>query len=190
MRLAITGSSSTGKSELAKALLRHPIARKLLRERVNLDARRLIEQLGHRSMDEMNQEEARAFELIYFFRKRELEFGKQQFLTERSFVDVAAYWLGRDASPAVRGVTEYVVAECEARAREYDLHVLLPFGAVPFVEDGYRSADGNFHRQIDQRIRDLLSAWKLETITLRDPDLLTRVDAIVSYVELRSEPGL
>lgn len=183
MRLSFTGSSSTGKTTLALRLKEHPAFSSLTY--VTADSRALLEQMGHQSMDRMTREETREFQLRYLQRKLCLESGIENYMTERSTVDVAAYWLVRDAFDLpVRDRDEYI-ERCKAHACKYDLHIFLPFGLIPFHFDGYRSENLEFHKQIDLQIRAFLSEWRVEHITLDSVDLDSRIEQVLEHVKAR-----
>lgn len=95
MKLALTGSSSTGKTTLIMSVLSH-----LLASNSNIifcapDARQLLKDLGHSSMDRMSRTEMREFQLLYYLNKTLIEEDRNNFITDRSFVDIAAHWLNR-----------------------------------------------------------------------------------------------
>lgn len=166
MKVAFTGSSSTGKTTLARRLERRADFSVRFGQVVGEDARSLLRAMGHMSMDEMSRDELREFQRRYFDRKATKESLLQSFLVDRSFVDVAAYWLVRDSHDLPSPERDGLVASCEKLAKGYDLHVYFPMGVVPFQSDGYRSEDSTFHRRIDAKIAELLSLWKLRTIRL------------------------
>lgn len=161
MRIALCGSSSTGKTTLAIRLMENGEFRNLIPQFITTDARKLLKQGGFTSMDLMTQDQLRDFQLEYFQRKMNLENEQSAFLTDRSFVDVAAYWTERDMEGAEEDEINVLIAPCRERARTYDIHFFLPFGVIPFSADGYRSSDLNLHKRIDRRIRALLIEWKL-----------------------------
>src|SRR4051812_17933176 len=96
MRIAFTGTSSTGKTTLARELMRVPEFANVVGTFLTEDARALLRELAHKSMDTMSRDELRRFQEEYFQRKAKKEQGAGSFLVDRSFVDVAAYWLVRD----------------------------------------------------------------------------------------------
>lgn len=149
---------------------------------VTADARDLLEEMGHHSMDVMTKEQTLEFQRRYLERKLALEAGAHPILTERSTVDVAAYWLVRDAAGLPVGSRDEYVETCRAHAEKYDLHVYLPFGVIPFRSDGYRSENLDFHEQIGRQIKTLLDEWKLEYITLEMADMNDRVARILEHV--------
>jgi nicotinamide riboside kinase len=179
MRVAFTGSSSTGKSTLANALMKVGSFRQLVPYYLPSEGKEILSELGFTGLDSMTQEETAFYELAYFARKVGREAGVDAFLTDRSFVDVAAYWIERDAAGRGAYVESLLVDPCERLARGYDLHFLMPMGLIPFEEDGRRSSDGESHARIDARIRRLLDEWAITYVEITDVDLSGRVEIVL-----------
>jgi nicotinamide riboside kinase len=141
-------------------------------KRITVDSRAILRRLGHMDMDRMTQTETAAFQREYFERKLALEHAEDAFLTERSFVDVAAYWVERDSPGDTDGP---FVAACHQAVARYDLHIYCPWGVIPFAGDGYRSADLTLHERFDARVRSFLVQWALPAVALVTADLGSRV---------------
>ena len=179
MRIAFTGSSSTGKTTLAREVMRIPEFEVLVGRFLTEDARALLREMGHTSMDEMSREDLRSFQRRYYDQKSENEKRFESFLVDRSFVDVAAYWLVRDAFDLEPKDRDALVLSCEAGARLYDLHFYFPIGSIPFISDGYRSERIDFHERIDAAIRDLCIQWRITLIPIASPNLKQRIEQVV-----------
>jgi predicted ATPase len=180
MKIALTGSSSTGKTTLANCLRTHPEFRRRLPDFVTTDARRILDSLGHANIDNMDPQSLRQFQQLYLARKLELETGKDNYLTDRSFVDVAAYWIERDARDLPPSEYDGLVETCRSAADRYDLHVFLPFGVIPFKSDGYRSHDMEAHGRIGDRISKLLDTWGVRVLRLDMVALDERAAAVLT----------
>jgi len=178
MKVALTGSSSTGKTTLALCL--HTDATFLLRipHYITTDAGALLRSLGHSRIDSMQAHELRRFRECYFAKKTELEFGRDNYLTDRSFVDVAAYWIELDAANLSAAERRPLVEQCRRAATIYDLHVYCPFGQIPFARNNCRLESVAFHERIDRRIRVLLRDWGCRVVPLDVVDLADRVNAV------------
>lgn len=181
MKLTLTGSSSTGKTTLALELSRCPNLS--IPEFVSADARTLLDEMGHHSMDRMTREELREFQLLYLERKLAMEAQCASFITERSTVDVAAYWLVRDAFDLPEAERNSYIERCRIHSLSYDLHVYLPFGVIPFIFDGYRSEDVSFHEAIDDQIKTLLREWGIHYMSLDTINLESRVETVVAAIK-------
>ncbi|MGI5143924.1 AAA family ATPase [Streptomyces sp. CA-106110] len=180
MRIALTGSSSTGKTTLAHALLRDARFQKYATEIRSINARDTLARLGFSAMDKMSREEARYFQLAYYIQKESDERKcREGFITERSFVDVAAYWIERDTHDRSHFEKMMLIDPCAENARAYDIHIYLSFGSIPFYPDGWRSEDVSFHERIDRRIRSLLGEWGLHYIAITSADLSERVACVL-----------
>ncbi|MBP3955335.1 ATP-binding protein [Gemmata sp. G18] len=180
MKVALTGASSTGKTTLIDRVLRLPSWPAELRRFLTADARSLLAELGHHGMDVMKPDETRSFQQAYFLRKRTIERDVVSFITDRSFVDVAAYWAVRDTAGMGQDERDELVTQCRQEAAKYDLHVYLPFGSIPFVSDGYRPTDLELHKAIDLQIRAFLDKWGLRYRVLETADLDERVDLLTN----------
>ncbi len=186
MRIAFTGASSTGKSTLARLLTSDAKFRTILPEFISVDARALLASKGFGSMDNMNREQLRDFQCTYLNQKIVIEAGRDAYLTDRSFVDVAAYWLERDAEGLSECEVKEFVESCRYGARRYDLHFFFPTGLFPFTSDGYRSEEADFHKRIDAKITALIHEWEIDAVRLDMIDLETRRNAVVSTLAARA----
>ncbi|MFI7430581.1 ATP-binding protein [Micromonospora sp. NPDC049836] len=185
MRVAFTGSSSTGKSTLASALMKVESFRRLAPRYLPSEGREILSELGFTGLDTMTQDQTAFYELAYFARKVSRELSADAFLTDRSFVDVAAYWIERDAKGRGAYLESLLVDPCQRLARGYDLHFLLPMGLIPFEEDGRRSSDGQFHARIDACIRRLLDQWCIAYVEVTETELSGRVELVLKALGQR-----
>ncbi|MCY1040108.1 ATP-binding protein [Corallococcus sp. bb12-1] len=186
MKIALTGASSTGKTTLAKSLMKEIDFHRQVDDFLTTNARGLLERMGHKSMDSMQRDELLKFQREYLAHKQQMEEGRDRYLTDRSFVDVAAYWLRRDAIELDPEQQAEVVDVCRVAARRYDLHVYCPFGVVEFTSDGYRSEDLRHHREIGEQIASFLSEWGVRSITLDTADHEDRVARVLAEVRVLS----
>lgn len=182
MKIVLIGSTSTGKTTLAKELMKDIRLKQKLKRIINADARSVIRDLGCKSMDLMSRDQNRMFQILYFEKKRKMESGLDSFLAERSFVDIASYWIIRDAYDLKIEEQNKIIIPCKEEAKRYDLHVYLPFGLIPFEADGYRSNDMDFHRRIDKQMKKFLEDWNLKFIELKTDDLEQRVSIVTNEI--------
>lgn len=83
MRIALTGSSSTGKTTLGKRLMENRRCADAVGEFVNEDARSLLRSLGHGNMDRMSRAELRQFQNLYFLQISQNEATRERFLSRQ-----------------------------------------------------------------------------------------------------------
>ncbi|MET9270539.1 ATP-binding protein [Kribbella sp. NPDC003557] len=182
MKIAFTGASSTGKTTAATQLMAMPAFRSHVDVFHQSGGRELLDGLGFDGLDAMDSHETAFYELAYFIRKLDREQQSPSFLSDRSYLDVAAFWLERDTIGRSEYVQQLLVEPCRRLTREYDLHFYFPTGLIPFVEDGRRSSEQRFHQRIDNRIRSLAEDWRVPLVTVEDSDLDRRVDFISATV--------
>jgi hypothetical protein len=182
MKIAFTGTSCTGKTTLSDLLREDPWIKAHLPHFITVDARRLLLSHGFQSMDRMFPNELRTFQAEYLSRKVCIEDNRDNYLTDRSFVDVAAYWIERDAGSLPLSEVEPYVTRCHREVQRYDIHFYFPFGAIKFESDGFRSEDAYFHLRIDLRIQKLLQDWKLKVVKLDAIDLIERRELVIGHL--------
>lgn len=180
MKIAIVGSSSVGKTTLAKAIVSAEEALNL--SYLNADARRLIANLGYKNIDDIPQSQRQLFQLKYLDEKIQLEENMDNYISDRSYVDIAAYWVIRDAIDEPESRKETMVERCKILAQHYDLHIFLPFGIIPFEYDGYRSKNIKQDQQISNQILCFLEKWKLDYIIINEIDFSKRLKIAVDKI--------
>jgi len=149
--------------------------------------------MGFKDMARMNEEELQRFQRRFVQQKTDHEAGCDHFITEHSFVDCATYWVVRDQqSNDVSSTEDELTARCRQLSRQYTIHIVLPFGGIPFREDGYRSTDLKLHRRVADQIETFLKSWHLPHVILRKSDLHGRVREVIAALERiqQTEPGI
>jgi nicotinamide riboside kinase len=181
MKIAFTGASSTGKTTLANLLMKKSEFVSTVPLFLTADARKILDEMGFRSMDQMSQAQTRAFQMRYYNIKKSIESCQNHFLTDRSFVDVAAYWIERDVSREDCG-SDQLESECFAEAKKYDIHFYFPIGEIQFESDGYRSDNLEFHSRIDRRIQSYLNLWGIRFIQISSNSLDDRLERVMLFL--------
>lgn len=170
MKIALTGASSTGKTTLAREVSAHWPTLQI----VNVDARALLQRLGHRNVSNISPAEFNVFQQEYIREKLQVE-PSDNFVTERSYVDAFAYW-EQTCAPVCSAVEhKAILTTCKRHAERYDLHIFLPFGILPFQSDGYRHPSADYHHKISRRIEELLQEWKVRYVCCNQLALNERV---------------
>lgn len=134
-RIGITGSAGTGKTSLAatvSGLLHLPLRREAMRDRLlaGFDPHAMSRD-GHRRMiagdaDDLALDLARA---------------RDGLITDRTPLDMAAFWLVNGFAVDDPAGTEALLARAVCAMADYDLVVLLPWGERPIAADGVRSTN-------------------------------------------------
>jgi broad specificity phosphatase PhoE/nicotinamide riboside kinase len=133
-RIAISGSAGTGKTTFGRQL-----AAELGVSFVEEGMRRRIER-GFRPHGYGAREWAALIRDLWAEHRAAEESAVDGFVADRSSLDFAAFWLHYGLHEDV-DATERFVEEMRAHAERYDRIVLLPWGAIPLVDDGVRSTN-------------------------------------------------
>ena len=183
MKIAFTGSSSTGKTTLANTLKDDHSFKFFIPYFVKLDARQILQEKGFQSMDEMSPYELKDFQLTYLSRKIDHEYYLDNYLTDRSFIDLAAYWLEQVCPSLPECYNHSYIEYCFQKASLYDVHFYFPYGLFNFESDGYRSENQKFHLRIDNTIQSLISKWNIETYNIDFVDLNQRSNFVIDFIK-------
>lgn len=98
MQIALTGASSTGKTTLLNDLLMTPMFKTHGIVSVQLDVRKIIDSMGIRADGiGADDHQLRQFQWVLLEEKNRQENFHDSYITDRSTVDMAAYWIVRDA---------------------------------------------------------------------------------------------
>ena len=174
-RIVIVGSFSTGKTTLAEALA----------EKLNLpllpEVAREVAALGFK----LDKDTLPSTEALIFLRQYNNELSTEEFVGDRSLIDVMAY-AGWVLDNQERSKDHYIWDEClklaERRLRTSYSHVFYLPIEFPIVLDGLRPDDPVFQKDIDERVVSLLKAHDLDHVTLTGSveERLTQIDSHLS----------
>lgn len=151
-RIALSGSAGVGKSTLGAALARQldlPFLPEGMRAR--LEAGLELHALNHEEFKDLIRElweehaEAEAAAMAQ----------AGGFVSDRSAVDFAAFWLYYGFSND-QPATEAFLAKTLRHAKRYDRVLLLPWGALPLVNDGVRSPNRWLQRHFQATVEGML----------------------------------
>src|SRR5687767_4925282 len=158
-RIAIVGSFSTGKTTLAEAL-----ARKLELPLLPEVAREIVE-LGFK----LDKDATPETEALIFLRQYNNELAADEFVGDRSLIDVMAYagWV-LENQPYRKEMLLWEECEklAERRLRTNYSHVYYLPIEFPIVLDGLRPDDPAFQKEIDERVLGLLASHSIQHRTL------------------------
>ncbi len=174
-RIAIVGSFSTGKTTLAEALadrLELPLLPEVARE---------VVELGFK----LDKDATPETEALIFLRQYNNELATDEFVGDRSLIDVMAY-AGWVLDNQTRTKEFHLWDECvrlaERRLRTSYSHVFYLPIEFPIVLDGLRPDDPGFQKDIDGRILGLLRANDIEyeTITGGIEERVDKIEALLN----------
>lgn len=174
-RIALTGSAGVGKTTLGVRLaetLAVPFIAEGMRSRIEagLDLHAL-DRDGRRGL------------LLELFEQMlaDTRAAADGFVSDRCCVDFAAFWLyygfGFDED-----ATRRVVSRATAALAGYDLIVVLPWGALPLVGDGVRSANPWLQLHYQVLLEGLLDRWTPAQQLVRLPLNVLDVEARVRWI--------
>lgn len=135
LSLALSGSAGTGKTTLGRALaeaLGLPFIEEGMRRR--LEAGLQLHEFGPGDYEDLIDE------LWAEQHAQELEHAGTGFVADRSAYDFAAFWL-HYGFMADRARTDRTLERLLDEGRRYSRVIVLPWGAIPLVDDGVRSTD-------------------------------------------------
>mgnify|MGYP000882289039 FL=1 len=177
MKIGILGAQGTGKTTLAEALakeLGYPFIREVARE--------VMGEMGVISPRELkgSPEKGRKFQMACLYRQIAEEEKHKNFVCDRTTIDSAAYWIKWHAheNSSQTNMRYYTLAW--ENAKKYDLLVYVP-PEFPLVDDGCRSIDKSYQREIDMLVRLFLHTWSERFITVHG-SLEERVAQVVKEV--------
>jgi deoxyadenosine/deoxycytidine kinase len=174
-RIAIVGSFSTGKTTTAEIL-----ARKLDLPLLPEVAREVVE-LGFK----LDKDASPETETLIFLRQYNNEISTEEFVGDRSMIDVMAY-AGWVLDNRERTKEFYLWDECvrlaERTLRTAYTHVFYLPIEFPIVLDGLRPDDPEFQKDIDERLLGLLRSHGIdyETITGSIEERIEKIEKLLS----------
>ncbi len=159
-RVAIVGSFSTGKTTLAEAVA-EPLGLPLLPE-----VAREVASLGFK----LDKDATPEVETLIFLRQLYNEMIHDDFVGDRSLIDVMAYagWvLDNQERRREFALWDACVKVAEYQLRSQYTHVFYLAIEFPIVPDGLRPLDPDFQKEIDERMVRLLDLHdvKYESLT-------------------------
>ena len=155
MKIAIIGAQGVGKTTLAQQINKDYPLFKILPE-----AARLAKEAGH-NLDETATVET---EIWLINKQIELESTEGNWVADRCGIDLLAYI--EHLFSHELDLVKFAVKTLTPRFNNYDLVIYLPSGEFAIKDDGVRTTDIKFQKDIDQQIRDILEKHQIPFIKI------------------------
>lgn len=172
MKIVITGAQGVGKTTLARQINNEYPDFKILPE-----AARLAKEAGYN----LDQNATTETELWLINKQVELESVDDKWVADRCGIDLLAYihHLFSEESALIAFATKTLVP----RFSNYDFVLYLPSGEFSIENDGVRSTDVKFQRDIDLRIRNIFKKYQIPFIEIvgSPQERLAKVKNLLSF---------
>lgn len=155
MKIAITGAQGVGKTTLAQQINKDYPLLKILPE-----AARLAQKAGYK-LDHTATVET---ELWLISKQIELESEEDNWVADRCGIDLLAYiqYLFSQEFNLIEFATKTLIPKFS----NYDLVIYLPSGEFAIEDDGLRTTDIKFQKDIDNQIKDILEKHKIKFVKI------------------------
>ncbi len=155
MKIAIIGAQGVGKTTLAQQINKDYPEFKILPE-----AARLAQKAGYK----LDHTATVDTELWLINKQIELESSEDNWVADRCGIDLLAYiqYLFSQEHNLIEFATKALVPKFS----NYDLVIYLPSGEFAIEDDGLRTTDTKFQKDIDNQIRDILEKYKIQFIKI------------------------
>jgi len=173
MKIALAGSAGTGRTTIAKR-----IASAINYIPLTNLAKSLLKTEGFKYGTEETVEEFLATpskQLKLFQLKQEKENELENFITDRSWIDLAAYCIQGMQNCTNFDISSFI-EDCRIEVEKYDAIIHIPWGRQPLQPNGTRTINPWFQFMIDSIICRLADQWKLQMIEIDNS--LTNMDAV------------
>ena len=181
MKIALSGSDSTGKTTLAEE-----IGKRFGIPVIGEYARETATNMGIQDLRGLNPDQAYDFQWRILERKLAEEDKHDTFIADRSVADNIAYylrWCSRDIDDERNKV---YVDRCQERLHYYDHIMVLPPGVIPLENDGFRSSKIYYQYEIHCSILGILTDNKIGWVALNEPELESRITILRSFFATRN----
>ena len=178
MRVALTGSAGTGRATIAKRLAAHfecEAITNLSRHMLDAEGFQYGQGIKVETFLACQDRPQRLLEL-----KKQKEAGKEAFITDRSWVDFAAYRIiENNQDPNVS--TDIEDAMC--MMDNYDAVILVPWNRQPLTVDNVRTINPWYQFMVEAVIKRLLMLYGIEHRHLPILDVNRSVKMCIEYIE-------
>lgn len=176
MKIALSGSGSTGKSTLSK----------IISEKYNIPmipefAREVAEEMKLENIRKLTPDLSFTFQKNILNRKISEEKKYETFIADRSTADVAAYyfrWCCRDMD---EDRNKQYIENCFKNLKTYDKIILLPWNSIPVEADGFRSAKLYYQYEMHCLVLGILNDQKIDYEIMVEKSLEDRIKYLDKY---------
>lgn len=173
MKVALTGTESTGKTTLSK----------LISETYNIEhidecARDTMKELNITKLRDTNPEILYKFQLKILNKKLLLEAECKDFIADRTTIDVLAYYLKWVNYYKEENINKMYINLCLSNMSIYDKIYLLPWNAIPTVDDDVRCTKDSYRYEIHCLIRGLMDDNNIKYEVLNEKNLIKRASIV------------
>jgi len=172
MKIAFTGSSSTGKTTLAKLLE----TKKIVQNYITTNNRELMKEYNIKNIDEFSKDNYVLFQKDIINNKKIIESKYNTFVTDRTYIDTIAYLLSKDC------LNNTLYLECIDNMSIYDIVFYIPFGKIEFENDGFRSNNEDMNSLVDRYIRETLDKANIKYYTVNEISIDDRLSYILKII--------
>jgi len=191
MKIALAGSAGTGRTTIAKQ-----VALSINHFPLTNLAKSILRSEGFKYGTEQTVEEFLATKerQVYLYqRKKEKESELEDFVTDRSWLDLAAYCIYGMQNNTDFDISAFI-SDCKDEVEKYDAIIHIPWGRQPLQPNGTRTINPWFQFMIDSIICRLANQWKVQMIeidaTLENTEavneIFTAIKCINPKIEIKS----
>lgn len=163
MKISLSGCAGTGRTAVV-----HRLADKTNTPIITGVARQILEKEGYEYGSDVTVEKFLATpdrQRKIFDYKKKLETEAEKFITDRSWVDQAAYAILELNNQPGFDLTTYV-DDCREESQRLDMIVYVPWNCRPLEPNNLRTLNPWYQLTVDSVIFNLLHRWNVEYITL------------------------
>ena len=161
MKIALAGSAGTGRTTIAIR-----IAESIGHTSLTTLAKTILKEEGFQYGTYQTVEEflanARLQRRLFDF-KQESERNHKNFVTDRSWIDLAAYCIQGMQNRTDFDISTFI-EDCRGEVEKYDAIIHIPWGRQPLQFNGTRTINPWFQFIIDSIVCRLANEWQLEMI--------------------------
>lgn len=173
MKIAFTGTSSTGKTTTALYLEKLGILSKFNLHHLKLpDTRKSLK----KPIDKLSSEEKLAYQEQRFYDKLSFESVNDKYIVERSYVDLLAYRSFISPYPTIAEIDKHI-----QQAKKYSIHFFFPHGVIPYIEDGFRPTN-EYSVNVSNKIQEILECYEIQYVTLAEINIELRCNIIENEI--------